>query len=262
MARGIMLIAAGLLVLAGPAQAQSQVYEPVSLADTDATFVGEAPQAIEATTADGLVLQGAYWPPDEGVDQIVVVFHGNSYNHLVMAVRAEPLRAGGRGVLVASYRGFGDNPGKPSETGLYADAEAWIAKAREVQPDARLYLFGFSLGGAVALEMAARHDVTAVATLGAFTRLKDAAPRMLRPFVTEKYDNLKAIARVDEPILLMHGTKDDVVSPRLADRLEKAGGARVTRVNLTGGKHWVPLDTIAPRIWQAWEATEVEAPPE
>lgn len=243
---------------AGPVS--SRVYEPVALADTQVEFRGEPPQAITAQTADGLTLSGAYWPPDEGVDQIMVVFHGNSYNHLVMAVRAEPLRVGGRGVLVASYRGFGDNPGEPSETGLYHDAEAWIAKAHALQPDARVYLFGFSLGGAVALEMAARHDVSAVATMGAFTSLKDAAPALLRPFVTEQYDNLETITRVNEPILLLHGTKDETIDPRMAERLEKAGGANVTRVNLTGGGHWVPLDSLAEKIWQQWNAAEAGKP--
>ena len=251
---GLCAILVSTAANAGPVS--SRAYEPVSLADTQVEFRGEPPQAITAQTADGLTLAGAYWPPDEGVDQIVVVFHGNSYNHLVMAVRAEPLRVGGRGVLVASYRGFGDNPGKPSETGLYRDAEAWIAKAHGLQPGARLYLFGFSLGGAVALEMAARHDVTAVATMGAFTSLKDAAPALLRPFVTEQYDNLETITRVNEPILLLHGTKDETIDPRMAERLEKAGGANVTRVNLTGGGHWVPLDSIAEKIWQQWEAAE------
>ncbi|MEL7685130.1 alpha/beta hydrolase [Citromicrobium bathyomarinum] len=243
---------------AGPVS--SRVYEPVSLADTQVEFCGEPPQAITAQTADGLTLAGDYWPPDHGVDQIVVVFHGNSYNHLVMAVRAEPLRVGGRGVLVASYRGFGDNPGEPSETGLYRDADAWIAKARELQPDARVYLFGFSLGGAVALEMAVRHDVTAIATLGAFTSLKDAAPALLRPFVTEQYDNLETFTRVNEPILLLHGTRDETIDPHMAERLEKAGGANVTRVNLAGGGHWVPLDSIAEKIWQQWEAAEAGKP--
>ncbi|KPM16968.1 alpha/beta hydrolase [Citromicrobium sp. WPS32] len=255
---GLCAMLVSTVATAGPVS--SWVYEPVSLADTQVEFRGEPPQTITAQTADGLTLAGAYWPPDEGVDQIVVVFHGNSYNHLVMAVRAEPLRVGGRGLLVASYRGFGDNPGKPSETGLHHDAEAWIAKARGLQPDARLYLFGFSLGGAVALEMAVRHDVTAVATLGAFTSLKDAAPALLRPFVTEQYDNLETITRVNEPILLLHGTRDETIDPHMAERLEKACGANVIRINLTGGGHWVPLDSIVEKIWQQWEAAEAGKP--
>ena len=248
---------AGLLACAGPAA--SQVYEPVPLADTQVEFRGEAPAVIRTTTQDGLELEGAYWPPDEGIDQIVVVFHGNSYNHIVSAYRAEPMRIGGRGVLVASYRGYGDNPGKPSEDGLYRDAEAWIAEARALQPDARVYLFGFSLGGAVALQMAARDEFSGVATLGAFTRLRDMVPRLGRAFVSERYDNLATLPLVTEPLLLMHGTKDDVADPAFVGRLEAAGGPNVVRINLTGGGHWVPLDNLAARIWQQWEMAEATA---
>jgi|TARA_R100000049_G_scaffold5233_2_gene14447 hypothetical protein len=255
---GLGAISVGTSASGGPVS--TRVYEPVALADTQIEFRGEPPRTISTQTANGLTLEGAYWPPDEGVNQIVVVFHGNSYNHLVMAVRAEPLRVGGRGVLVASYRGFGDNPGKPSETGIYRDAEAWIAKARELQPDARTYLFGFSLGGAVALEMATRYDVAGIATLGAFSSLRDAAPALLRPFVTEKYDNLETITRVSEPILLLHGTKDETIDLRMAEQLEQAGGANVTRINLKGGGHWVPLDSIAEKIWRQWEAAQTHDP--
>jgi|GEM_PF-573579 len=245
-------------VLAGPVD--DQVYQPVPLADTDVEFRGEPPQPITVQTADALTLEGAYWPPDEGVDQVVVVFHGNSYNHLVSAYRAEPMRIGGRGVLIASYRGYGDNPGKPSEDGLYRDAEAWIAKARALEPDARIYLFGFSLGGAVALQMAARDDFSGVATMGAFTRLRDMVPRVARAFVNEKYDNLATVPLVAEPLLLLHGTKDDVADPAFAARLEGVGGPNVTRINLTGGGHWVPLDNLAGKIWQQWESAEASAP--
>lgn len=250
-----MLVLQSALVL--PAQAQSlhnHVYQPVSLADIETRFVGERPASVSVVTDDGLPLEGAYWPPDDGVDQIVVVFQGNSYNHMVMAVRAEPLRVGGRGVIVASYRGYGDNPGRPSEAGLYRDAEAWLAKAREMYPEARLYLFGFSLGGAVALEMATRHEVEGVATLGAFTRLTEMIPALIRPFVSERYDNLAKIEGVTEPVLLLHGANDDVVDPAAAVRLEEAGRSNVTRINLVGGEHWTPMDGIAARLWRAWEA--------
>ena len=234
----------------------SQVYKPTTIADTQVEFRGEPPQAASVTTDDGLTLEGAYWPPDNGVDQVVVVFHGNSYNHLISAYRAEPLRVGGRGVLVASYRGYGDNPGRPSEQGLYTDAQAWIAHARSLHPEARIYVFGFSLGGAVAMEMATRHDFAGVATLGAFTRLRDQVPRVARALVTERYDNLAAIGRIEEPVLLLHGTEDDVVDPEAVARLEKAGGSNVTRINLNGAGHGVELDTIASPLWDQWERLE------
>jgi uncharacterized protein len=251
-----------LVLLAAPAKAdivRDRIYHPVSLADTEVEFAGDPPLPLQAVTADGLALAGYYWAPEAGNDRLVVVFHGRDYNQLVMARRAEALREGGHGVLIASYRGYGDNPGKPSEQGLFSDGEAWLAKARELNPEGRIYLFGFSLGGAVALELAARHEVTGVATLGAFTRLADQVPALLRPLLPDRYDNLAAIARVAEPVVLLHGAKDEVVDPEAAVRLEQAGGANVTRVNLKGGEHFVPLESIAARLWSLWARLEAAA---
>lgn len=228
---------------------RDRIYQPVALAETSVNFAGEAPTPVSVTSADGLKLDGYYWPASPGNDTLVVYFHGNGFNQLVGARRAEPLKAGGHGVLVASYRGYGGNPGKPSEQGLFADAEAWMAKGRQLAPHARLYLFGHSLGGAIALEMAARHPVAGVATLGTFTRLADMAPPIARRFMPDRFDNLQTISRVTAPTYLLHGTKDQIVPFAAADRLRKASGDRAVVVALRDAGHHVPLDTIAPRLW-------------
>ena len=213
------------------------------------TFAHEAPAAISTTTSDGLQLGGYYWPAAPGNDTIIVYFHGNGFNQLVGARRAEPLRVGGHGVLVASYRGYGGNPGRPSEEGLFTDAEAWLAKARELAPNARLYLFGHSLGGAVALEMAARHPVSGVATLGTFTRLADVAPAIARGFLPDRFDNLRAIQRVTAPVFLIHGTQDQIVPFTATGRLRQASGGRAKVVPLQGAGHHVPLEKLSPAVW-------------
>ena len=96
--------------------------------------------------------------------------------------------------------------------------------------------------------------------MGAFTRLKDMVPGIARALVSERYDNLGRIAAVEEPLLLMHGTKDAEVDPKAATKLEAAGGPNIVRINLTGGEHWVPLDQLAPRIWAQWEMLEADQP--
>lgn len=251
---GGAVLAAAVLATGGCASlARERIYRPAALAETPVTFRGEQPQAVSASTQDGLTLQGYYWPPAPGNRTLVVYFHGNGWNQLVGAARAEPLRAGGHGVLVASYRGYGGNPGQPSETGLMRDAEGWMARARTLAPDARLYLFGHSLGGAMALEMAARHEVAGVATLGTFARLSDQAPALLRGFVPDRYANEAAIARVEEPVLLIHGTADAVVRYAAAERLRTVGGENVTLIRLPGAGHQVDLALLADSLWQAWE---------
>lgn len=253
-----VFLASSALALAGCAGTiRDRIYQPAALAETPVQFAGEAPQNVNARTADGLDLAGYYWPAEAGNNTLVVYFHGNGYNQLVGAARAEPLRKGGHGVLVASYRGYGGNPGTPSEEGLFADAEAWMAKVRELAPEADIYLFGHSLGGAVALEMAARHEVAGVATLGTFARLADQAPSIARGVLPDRYDNVAAIRRVSEPVFLLHGTEDRVVALAAGEELAQAA-PNATLVRLTGASHQVDLARIAGRIWQAWE----NGPPE
>lgn len=246
------LLAAALALTGCAGTIRDRIYFPTTLADTPVSFAGEAPRAVAARTADGLDLAGYYWPADAGNGTLVVYFHGNGNNQLVGAARAEPLRTGGHGVLVASYRGYGGNPGSPSETGLFADADAWMAKARELAPDAKIYLFGHSLGGAMALEMAARQEVAGVATLGTFARLADQAPRIARGIIPDRYDNVAAIRRVSEPVLLLHGTADDVVAFAAAEELA-AAAPNATLVRLGGAGHQVDLAQLSDRLWRAWE---------
>lgn len=247
------------LTLAGCAGTiRDRIYQPATLAETPISFAGEAPQDVAVRTADGLDLAGYYWPATAGNGTLVVYFHGNGYNQLVGAARAEPLRKGGHGVLVASYRGYGGNPGSPSETGLFTDAEAWMAKARDLAPDARIYLFGHSLGGAMALEMAARHDVSGVDTLGTFARLGDQAPKIARGLMPDRYDNVAAIRRVSEPVLLLHGTEDDIVAFAAGEELA-AASPNATLVRLKGAGHHIDLEQLTDRIWQAWETGVLES---
>lgn len=212
-------------------------------------WAGEAPQETSVVTADGLRLSGWYWPPARGEGEILVFFHGNGGNRDTAAARAEPLRSGGRGLLIADYRGYSGNPGNPSERGLIMDGEAFLDHARRLHPKAKIYLFGWSMGGAVALQLAARHRVDGVVTLGTFARLADVAPAFTRPFLPDRFDNLALIARVQAPVFLFHGTEDRIVPFEHAAQLERAsgGGARVVAVR--GAGHHFDFSTIAGAVW-------------
>lgn len=253
-ARIIVLILAGLSLTGCAGIIRDRIFQPQPLTATPVTWRAEAPQTVTATTGDGLVLEGYYWPAEPGNDRLLISFHGNGYNHLVGASRAEPFRAGGHGVLVASYRGYGDNPGRPSEAALLIDGAAWMDKAQELVPNGRRYLFGHSLGGAVALAMAGRYRVEGVATLGAFTSMTAMVPAIARGSLKDRFDNLAAIGRVTAPVFLYHGTNDQIVPFASAKQLREASADKAIVIPLEGGGHHVPMDRLATLVWSNFGA--------
>lgn len=223
--------------------------EPITAKTPRPPWPERTPQAVTVTTADGLTLAGYWWPPEPG-REVILYFSGNAGNIETESRMAEPLSRGGRGLLVASWRGFGANPGKPNETGLYADADAFLARARELAPGARLIVFGYSLRAAVAIHTAATHPVDGLITLGAFTRLSDEAPVWARGLLPDRYDNLAAIKQVTAPIVIFHGTKDEVVPFALGEKLAAAvPQAKFGRLN--GAPHRIDLTPLLPAVAKA-----------
>jgi fermentation-respiration switch protein FrsA (DUF1100 family) len=248
----LRLAAAGammMLALASCASTvRSHIYRPEPM-PASISWSGRAPDEVTATTADGLKLRGYYWPPQSVGGDLILFFHGQSGNRYKAARMAEPLAAGG-GLLVASYRGYGDNPGEPNESGLYADARAFLSLARTLAPKSRVYLFGFSLGAAPALHTAAEEEVAGVVILGAFTGLEDVAPPIARAILPDHFDNRAAIARVAEPILILHATADEVVPFAQAEALQALARDRVRLLRVEGTGHAVDFNILAPTIWE------------
>ena len=230
---------------------RDRIYRPDPAPATLPAWAGTAPQSVRVRTSDGLEIAGYYWAPAGEPRDILIFFHGNAGNRERAAFMAQPLRRAGSGVLVASYRGYGDNPGEPSEAGLMADASAFLELARRIQPGSKVHLLGWSLGGAVSLHLAAREEVGTVATLGAFTRLRDVAPSISRGVIPDRFDNLSAITRVSEPVYLFHGTADAVVPFESALRLKQASGGRAAIVTLEGAGHEIDFQSIADHVWRA-----------
>src|SRR4028119_486409 len=122
----LQLVAAMALVLALTSCAstvRSRIYLPEPM-PAEVAWSGRAPDEVKAATADGLTLRGYYWPPPEAGGDLILFFHGQSGNRYTAARMAAPLAAGG-GLLVASYRGYGDTPGQRPETGAYHPAPAF-----------------------------------------------------------------------------------------------------------------------------------------
>lgn len=249
-ARLISLAFAMVLIGGCAGMIRDRVFLPSPMAETPAWT--RAPEPVSVTTSDGLTLIGLYWAPQAPHRDIVVYFHGNGGNLNRDGVYAEPLAADGRGLLMTSYRGYSGNPGQPTETGLAADADAFLAEARRrLPPVGKLHVFGHSLGGAVALSLASRAPVDGVATLGTFGAIGDLAPTILRGVMPDRFDNRQAIPQVQAPVTLFHGTADPIVPFTAAEQLRNASGGTATLVPLPGANHHPSMNRLAPMVWRA-----------
>lgn len=209
---------------------------------------GTAPVEVVARTSDGLELRGYWWPPKRRDGLVFVFFHGQSGNRYSAAQMAAPLSQEGDGLLVASYRGYGDNPGRPSETGVLSDGDAFVRLATKLAPLSKLITCGFSLGSSVALHAAISDRVGGVVTIGAFTRLSALAPALAKPIIGDMFDNVRLLRLMGKPLLLVHGTDDRTVPIAQANELAGTEGAHVRRLNINGAPHHMDFGQVAPLI--------------
>ena len=209
--------------------------------------------------ADGVRLHGWYCAPrrDGGGGQAparmtLLWFHGNAGNITSRYSMIERLVELPADVFIVDYRGYGRSEGSPSEQGLYADASgAWdyLTRSRGV-PAARIVVFGDSLGGAVAIELATRVAPAGLIVQSGFTSIRDMAAEVM-PFVPgfilrTKMDSLGRIERVSAPKLFIHSPADEMVPYRFGRQLYDAApapkqfyevkGARHNETDLVGGR--------------------------
>jgi pimeloyl-ACP methyl ester carboxylesterase len=121
---------------------------------------GSGIEAVTVTTEDGLDLVHWYRPPVTPDGPVVAIFHGNAGHIGDRVPKYWPLLKAGFGVFFAEYRGYGGNPGSPTEEGLTADGHSVMSHltAQGIAPE-RIVLYGESLGTGVAIKLAAEHPV-------------------------------------------------------------------------------------------------------
>lgn len=229
--------------------AREQLYAPpvgpIAMPEWD----GAAPERVSVTTEDGPDLAGLYWPATNGNQDIILVLHGRRDNAGRMAGYVQRIAASGRGVLVASYRGFNDNPGSPTEAGLVADAQAFYRFARDqAGSEGDIYVFGHSLGGAVAIQLAARETLAGVVTLGTFSDLERAAPFFSEIFIPDSWTSIVALSQVAEPILFIHGADDDYVTPANSQRLYATACSLAALAIINGVRHRPNIRLVEPLL--------------
>jgi hypothetical protein len=185
-------------------------------------------RVVTTGTADGLTLSHWYRPPVDGQAPVLVVFHGNA-GHIGDRVpkMAELIRAG-FGVLFAGYRGYGGNPGRPTEEDLTADARLlldWLAE-QGIAPQ-RTVLYGESLGTGLAVKMAAERPTAAVILESPYTSIAEVAQMHYwylpaKWMILDEWNSMDHIGQIGAPLLVIHGARDRTVPARYGRRLFEA----------------------------------------
>jgi fermentation-respiration switch protein FrsA (DUF1100 family) len=198
---------------------------------------------VTFTTADGLALRAYLVRPSAADRRIaVLVVPGNGGNRLGRVPLARALAARGLTVLLMDYRGYGGNPGSPTEAGLYLDARAARAFLTRTWPAGRLIYFGESLGCGVAANLAAEHPPAGLFLRSPFVDLA-AAGRHNYPYLPvglllrDRFPVAEALAGVRAPTVVLYGTADSIVPPSQSEEVARRAPGVVDVVAVEGADH-------------------------
>jgi alpha-beta hydrolase superfamily lysophospholipase len=199
-------------------------------------------------TGEPARLHGLWLPASLHADTgpVLLFLHGARWNVAGSAPRIRRMQRLGFSVLAIDYRGFGKStPGLPSEDMAYEDARAawdWLGAHYAGRPR---YVFGHSLGGAIAIDLASKvDDERGVIVEGTFTSIPDVASSMkwgwlpIGPLITQRFEAVKKVARVHSPLLVVHGSDDSLIDSALGKRLYEAAAAPKEFVLVEGGSHF------------------------
>ena len=198
---------------------------------------------VYLNTDDGERLHGWFFPLNKE-SPVILFCHGNAGNisHRLDNIRL--LLGQKLQVFIFDYRGYGKSNGSPSEKGIYLDGIAaydYLIQKEHISPK-NIILFGRSLGAAVAIEVALKKNAGALIIESAFTSTKDMAKNMLlfkllSPLLPPNYNNLRKIAHVNVPKLIIHGKADKLVPFSMGRRLFEASAPPKYFYRIQGSGH-------------------------
>ncbi len=190
----------------------------------------------------------ALWLANENPHAPVLLYlHGARWDVTGSAPRVRRMAALGYSVLAIDYRGFGKSSGGdelPSEERAYEDARAAWAWIEREHPAQRRYIFGHSLGSAIAVNLAAQvDDASGLIVEGSFTSIPDVFNTQpwgwlpLTGLITQRFDAASRIAKVRVPVLVVHGSEDTLIRPELGRALYEQARSPKRFVLVEGGSH-------------------------
>ena len=199
---------------------------------------------VDLTSADGTNIHGWYYPAAQA-DQALLYLHGNAGN---LSHRGQSIvllsKVLGVSVLIIDYPGYGKSGGKPSESGCYLAADAaydWLVVQQQFAGE-KILLYGGSLGGGVAVDLASRKPHRALVLAKTFTSAPDVAASLypwlpVRWLMANRFDNLTKIKQCHRPVFISHGDADTLIPHEQGQRLFAAANQPKFFLALPGSNH-------------------------
>lgn len=254
---GVVLLVVAVLVAAVWLGQRRLIYLPYP---SEVPPVAEAglpgAHAVELATSDGLTLGGWLVPPLAGDRELtVLVVPGNAGNRSLRAPLARALAAEGFAVLLFDYRGYGGNPGDPSEAGLARDvraAQRYLVDVAGVPPG-RIIYFGESLGAAVVTELASVVPPAGLVLRSPFTELAAVGavhyPLLpVRAMLRDRYRLADGIGELTVPVAVVYGDADSIVPPGQSRQVAEQAATLVRVTALAGADHNDPALVHGPEV--------------
>ena len=222
-------------------QQPKMTFFPLSELDVSPADWGLDYEDVSLQTIDGVTLHGWYVPSADA-KQVLLFFHGNAGNISHRRVSLEVFHRLGLNVLMIDYRGYGQSEGSASEAGLYRDASAaWSYLIDEKDFDTnQIVIFGRSLGGAVAADLASKVSARGVILESTLSSSRDFA-HLLFPvlsrlvFMRFDFNSVAKMPRVNMPVMVLHSLDDEIMPFELGKRMLDAANEPKTFVQMRGG---------------------------
>ena len=198
---------------------------------------------LKVQTEDGFQNIAWFAPPRESDGKVIVHFHGNGGNISHRAATASFYQKLGYGILLCEYRGYGGNPGSPTEQGLYRDGRACVNYLLDngYRLD-QLVFYGESIGSGVAVQMAVEFQPRRLVLEAPFTSAVAVAKTAyaflpVDMMMLDRFESIDKIEKVKTSLLVIHGTDDRVVPYELGKKLFEAAKHPKEFVTVEKGGH-------------------------
>ncbi|HQR99131.1 MULTISPECIES: alpha/beta fold hydrolase [unclassified Polaromonas] len=249
------VLALGIAVLAGCAtldeRQRAWIFQPSDRSWSGGLAAAEGMEDVwigfkaKASGDEQATLHGLWLPAEQPKAPVLLYLHGARFNVTGSAPRMRRMQELGFSVLGVDYRGFGKSTqALPSEESAYEDARAawdWLAKK---YPDRPRYVFGHSLGGPIAINLATEvNDESGTIVEGTFTSIADVVSTSkwgwmpVSLLITQRFEAARKVGKIGSPLLVVHGGEDRLIAPDLGRKLYEAAAQPKLFMLVEGGSH-------------------------